>query len=237
MATYRYPADAVESITRNAANRSSITVGVALFVGVVIALWNVDLRQPLLLVLVLASMVAALFWSRWRIAQKLREGVRSLEFELDGDELSGRGARTSTTIRREEVTRLRYMKDGILVSARNPRRTLHVKSALAQYDELASMIEQWAPAGVSRIRSSTSFASWVTLAIFANIGLLFVGALVEKPVIAIPCCVAEAIILVGCVVFVWRSKAAERRLKWQVLIAVVPAISLLARAWSLFKHP
>ena len=115
------------------------------------------------------------------------------------------------------------------------RKTLLLRPELNEFENLVNRVEEWTPAGVPRIRSSGSFSGLVVTLVLANLGL-FIVAYQQNPKIAIPASLAEASILVSCVTWVWRSEAVARRLKWLMLIAIVPAISLLGRAYLLWTQ-
>ena len=140
----------------------------------------------------------------------------------------------STTIAQEEVTKLRYLKDGILVRGKTFRQTLRLSPGLDGFEDLVRRIDEWTPPQVPRVRSSSSFSFWIVIVVPANLGLMIAAITLKNPTIAIPACVAEAFVLVSCAALVCRSKFIARRLKWIMLLGLLPAISLLYRAYLLW---
>jgi hypothetical protein len=141
---------------------------------------------------------------------------------------------TNVTITRDEITELRYLKDGILVRGKDLRQTLQLMPELDGFEDLVKQIEEWTPTQVPRIRSSISMGIWVMTLLVMNIGLMILAMSTKNHLVAIPASVAVVSVLVACVIWVWRSNGIARRLKWSMLMTLIPAISLLYRAYLLW---
>jgi hypothetical protein len=178
---------------------------------------------------------ALLFWMQRRASGRIRAVAASTEIELDDAAIHGRNSLGSTTIRREDVTELRYLRDGIVVRGRDLSHILQLKPELEGFDELVGELESWLPPGVARKRSSGSTSRWTVAITVASLGLMVAAYSTDNPSIGIPCCLLEALFLIGCVVWVWKSASVVPRLKWMMLIVVLPVLSLVARAYQLWR--
>ncbi len=233
MAVYRFSKDGADRIVRRASFNFFMLMGAAVLAGFGISAINSGRRRlsfelPLLLVVVIF-----LLWMQRLSVRKTRSLVESTEFEIDGEELTARNSQVSITIRREEVVELRYLRDGILVRGTDVNQTVQLKPELEQFDELVLQLEDWVPPEAPRIQSSSSMNTWIVGLVLANLGLFVAAFSTEIPSIAVPCCIAEAILLVLCIVWVWRSKWANPKLKRLMLASLFPAVSLLGRAYLL----
>jgi uncharacterized membrane protein YdbT with pleckstrin-like domain len=179
---------------------------------------------------------ALTFWAGRRSGEKARKLAASTEFEINGD-LTSRSSISSITITKDEVTELRYLKDGIVVRGKDLQQTVFLKAELGGFKDVVRSIEEWTPARVPRVRSWASISVWLVPLVVANLGLFVIAMSSESQLIAIPLSIAEASILVSAIIWVWRTNGLGRWLKWQMLIGVVPAISLLVRAWLLWTQP
>lgn len=235
MGTYRYSEQGIESIARRAGRQSMAVISIAILVGFAAGWSNGAFREPVSQLVSAALLGLALFWTRRRSVLKARGIAASTEFNLDGDTLTARNSLGTTTVSRNALTQIRFMRDGILLRGGNLREIVQVRPELDGFEELAARIQDWAQVGVQRTRTSISTSAWVSATVFANLGLLFLALSVTEPAIAIPCCVLEAILLVSCAIFVWRSKNVAPRLKLTMLIVIVPAISLIGRAYFLLQ--
>jgi hypothetical protein len=238
MAKYRYSEEGIESLARKVARRSLVFILIA-FLGGVAAVWvNVafaaDWRPGAFavgVVMILGIVVGFRVWrNSGRNATKI---LRSAEFELDQDTLTARNSLATTKLGRDEVTEIRYMKDGILVRGANLRQWVQVKPELQGFPELATSLEDWVPASVRRKRSSSSLTLWFGLLVVGNLGLAVIAFSATTPIVAIPCCILEAVVLIGCAALVWRSKTVAPRLKWMTLAGMIPIFSLIFRAYFL----
>ena len=214
-----------------------MTNGVALAAGIFVA--SIGMPEEIRLPGVAFATVgfgALLYWTHRRAVDKVRQAARSAEFEIEGEQLTARVPTVSAAIQRNEVSKVRYLQDGILVCGRTLDQSVQLKPELEQFEELTRRLEEWVPAGVPRVRTPGTVTRWSSLLVLFSIGLLVVGVTVQNPAIAIPCCVGEAILLAACVFWIWRSKIASRKIKWTMLIALVIAASLLSRAYSLWTR-
>ena len=237
MPVYRYSAEGIERIARKARSQSLMTNGVALAAGIFVA--SIGMPEEIRLPGVAFATVgfgALLYWTHRRAVDKVRQAARSAEFEIEGEQLTARVPTVSAAIQRNEVSKVRYLQDGILVCGRTLDQSVQLKPELEQFEELTRRLEEWVPAGVPRVRTPGTVTRWSSLLVLFSIGLLVVGVTVQNPAIAIPCCVGEAILLAACVFWIWRSKIASRKIKWTMLIALVIAASLLSRAYSLWTR-
>jgi hypothetical protein len=179
---------------------------------------------------------ALTFWPGRRSGENARKLAASTEFEINGD-LTSRSSISSTTIPKEGVTELRYLKDGILVRGKDLQQTLLLKAELDGFEDVVKQIEEWTPARVPRVRSWASISVWLVPLVVANLAVYVVAMTSEKQLIAIPLSIAEVSILVSSIIWVWRTNGLGRWLTWQMLIGLVPAISLLRRAYLLWIQP
>jgi hypothetical protein len=233
MVTYRYSEDGIASLVRKATRQFLIITSIASLVGFAVVWVNGELPDRLSEIVTGSILGASVFWAWRRSLRNIRTIAKSTEFELDEDTLAGRNSLATTKLARSEVTEMRYMKDGILVRGANLRHMIQVKPELEGFQELATRIEDWVPADVRRTRASSSLGFWVTSAAIGNLGLLFIAFSATTSAVAIPCCILEAVFLIGCAVFTWRSKTVAPRLKWMMLIVTLPTISLIGRAYLL----
>ncbi len=125
-----------------------------------------------------------------------------------------------------------------MVVGRDLRHRILLNRELDPFDDLARRIEEWAPANSIRKTTQTPrFTNYILYGVTAgNLVLFFAALLVENPKIAIPCCLAEAIFLVACVVRVWTLKGVASRLKWSMLFVIPVVFGLLQKAYTLWKQ-
>ena len=238
LATYRYSEEGIGQLARKATRQTSLITGLALLAGVLIPFFNGAISQPFTLIPILVIFAAVAIWSGKRAGGKVRATAGSTEIEIgfEGNSVLIASTPTArTTLDRDEVVELRYLKDGVLVRCKGLRKTLLLRPELNEFENLVNRVEEWTPAGVPRIRSSGSFSGLAITLVLANLGL-FMVAYQENPKIAVPASVVEALILLSRVTWVWRSESVARRLKWLMLIATGPAISLLGRAYLLWTQ-
>jgi hypothetical protein len=233
MVTYRYSESAIESLAQKAARRSFAIILVAMLLGLAVGWGNGGLRDPLPASVTVGILVAGLFWTWRRSIRNFRTVAKSTEFELDEDALTARSSIGTTKLGRGEITQIRHLSDGILVRGADLRHTVQLKPELEGFQELAARIQDWAPESVRRTHTSSSYSRWLTSVIVGNLGLMFIALSATTPAVAIPSCILEAVFLLGLVSFVWRSDTIAQKVKWMMLIAVVPAVSLIARAYQL----
>ena len=234
MAVYRYSAAGVERLARKAVRQTSLILGLALLAGTLIPFLNGAVSRPLTLIPILMILSAAVLWSGWRAGKRALEIARLTEFEINGS-LTARYSIGCTTFTEDEVAEIRYLKDGVLVRGKGFRKTLLLKPEIEGYEDLVKRIEEWIPPGVPRVRSSGSFSRWVRILVLTNIGLVIAGYL-SNPRIAIPASAVEGAVLIGCVIWVWSTEQVTRQLKWMMLFALLPAISMLSRAYLLWTQ-
>ena len=232
MVTYRYSEDGIDSLARKGPRRSLVFMSLAILVGLAVG-WVNGLRDPMSEIVSVGIVGAILFWVWRRSVRNAKTVAKSAQIELDQDSLTARSSLGSIKLGRNEVTEIRYMKDGILVRGANLRRMVQLKPELEGFQELATRIQDWVPASVRRTRSSSSIGRWLTSVVVGNLVLLFIALSANTPAVAIPCCILEAVFLIACAAFVWRSKTVAPRLKWMMLIVIIPAISLIGRAFLL----
>jgi hypothetical protein len=242
MVTYRYSEDGIERLARKATHLSLVILSIA-FLGGLTLLWvNGELRGPLPEIVVvgtlLGTLVGASLFLAWRKSVRINRTIaKSTEVELDQDALTARSSLGTTKLGRNEVTEIRYMKDGILVRGANRRHMVHLKPELEGFQELATRIQDWVPTSVRRTRTSSSIGLSIglrlTSLVVGSLGLMIIALSATTPAVAIPCCLLEAVILTSCAVFVWRSKTVAPRLKWMMLMVILPVISLIGRAYLL----
>ena len=237
MPVYRYSAEGIERGARRARRQSMLTVGIALAAGIFIGTRGVpeEIRLPAVLV---ATVLfgAFLYWTQRRAALRVEQALRSTEFEIEGDQLTARNSAASATIHRCEVTKIRYLQDGILVIGKALHDSVRLRPEVEQFEDLTRRLEEWVPAETPRVRSSGSLTHLSGLLVLLSIGLLVAGLTVHNRVVAIPCCILEALLLVGCSVLVWRSKLISRKIKWMMLLPLMIAISLLNYAYTLWAR-
>ncbi|MCC6538546.1 MAG: hypothetical protein IT162_13405 [Bryobacterales bacterium] len=183
---------------------------------------------------VMAIPVVVGLFLQWKTREKTRMAIESTEIEIDDDVLAGRTSLASVAIRSDEVTELRYLADGLLVRGRDLPQTLHLKTDLEGFEELRVAVEAWAPANVPRKQSAVSMPGLTIAFPIAALALMVVAFTATDPRMAVPVCVIAALALVACIAVVWQNDKAPRQLRWMMLAALLPAASLLGRAYLLW---
>jgi hypothetical protein len=228
MASYRYSEAGIERLVRRSAVRSLVLVGAAFGAGLLVFLRDGPGRTEALAFA--GVLAAALAFAMWKAAGRTRMVLGATEIEITPSELVCRGYTGTVTIGRGEVRAVKVLKDGMVVRGPRLGESVVLRRELDGFEELARQVEAWIPPGVRRTRTSWDVGARPVLVVTANL-LLFVAAMASKdPRVAIPCSVAEAAILAGCGVWVWRNKSIAGRWKWRLLIVVIPVLGLLGRA-------
>ena len=107
MPIYRYSAEGVDRLTRRVRNRSLVLISAALLSGIAITVFAHGLRESISILPVLVPAVGILWWTQVRSSRSVRKLLESMEFELDNTGISGRHSNLATTLRRQEIVKLR----------------------------------------------------------------------------------------------------------------------------------
>jgi hypothetical protein len=235
MAVYRYSPDGVEFLFRKAVRQSRVRGALGLAAVLAITVLNSGFSDIAYALPMFAVLAGVAFWKQKQSSSQSKNLLKSVELEIDDDELTGSNSLKTVTIRREEVSELRHLRDGILVRGRDPFHTVQAMPELDGYSELAERIETWVPSGVVRKQSSRYSTLGTTVTIVGMLVLIIVAFSSTNPIIAIPCCLAEAAILIYCWIVIWRSKLTGpmRRLLWLLFL---PFFALLGRAYMLWNQ-
>ena len=94
-------------------------------------------------------------------------------------------------------------------------------------------LEAWVPAEVPRVRSTASLATLNMLFALASLGLFIVAFAATDPLTGLLACLADAALLTGCSVWIWRSEQTSRQMKRLAPLGIFSVISLLRRAYLL----
>ena len=235
MATYRYSEAGIARLLHKSDKLSLIMIGVFLLAmtGVMIAQ---GLTDPLVLAPFLLVLGGIFFWQNGRKRDQRRGMLASLEIELTEHEIKGTTSTVSTTIAREEITELRYLRDELVVRGRNFGQSLRLTPELEGYDDLVRQIHEWVPAEIPRVQSKRSGNATVLALIFGNLALVVAAVAVTDPIIASILSIAEAVVLLVCIVLVFRLKGVPRKLRLQMAVGFVPVLGLLGRAYVLLSQ-
>jgi len=237
MAIYRYSPTGVETLLRRAdLTLAALPIVVTLFSGVAL-FWN-RASSSITSYLPLALAGPFLIWLSFRQRPKIRSLIESTEIELTGSQLIARNAQTTVAIRQDEARELRLTKQGLQVLGKNAGQTMELKNELEDFTELARAVETWAPVSVKRSTGSAASQWWVLSIVVLNLVLLSVAFGSREPLVAVPSCVSEAVILTGALIWIWRHrKTVPPKLLWSSLVAILPILSLLWRAYLMVYEP
>jgi hypothetical protein len=236
MPVYRYSAAAIETIMRRLRLQAIVTGAGLLAVALIAGLSGPASANTFTVVVpvIVVFLGGGLLWSQRRALARNREAVRSTEFELDEEQITARNSLLSTTIRREEVTKLRYLRDGLMVCGKDLRRCVQVRPELDGCDELTHRIEEWVPAGTPRIHSRASLGrrTWISFLVPL---VLVGGAMATNRAVASVCSLAAGALMIGCMIWMWRYKVSFVR-KWTWPLFVIVAAAMLYRAIAVWTQ-
>jgi len=237
MAIYRYSPIGVETLLRRAdLTLAALPIVVTLFSGMAL-FWN-RTSASITSYLPLALAGPFLIWSSFRQRPKIRSLLESTEIELTASELIARNAQTTVTIRPDEVRELRLTKDGLQIHGRKAGQTIILKNELEDFTEVARAVETWAPASAKRTTGRATSQWWLLSLVVINLALLSVAFGSHQPLVAVPCCLIEALVLTGALIWIWRyRKTVPPKLLWSSLVAILPILSLLWRAYLMVYEP
>jgi hypothetical protein len=234
---YRYSPEKTQALVQLGLRRAfywSIVMALAV-VGVV--LLTGDVRGNLVPLLTAAIFLIGLRWALLRRTRKtMQKALTGTEIELTDEALLARTSMVNMAAARVEVTELRSTPEGLLVKGRSRAATILVRKELDGYEELRSAIDSWAPSTAKRAEGKQNQAKWTLLATLAAAGVFVVAVSANEPSVAVPFCVIGSLILIACIVYTWMRPGVKKKLKLQILLALVPAISLLARAYELSRR-
>lgn len=233
MPTYRYSDAGVAKLLRQAQRQSLITGVLTVVACLILGALNGGLKQPLILFVIPFPLLAGMLWQRRRTQAALTAMIRSTEFELDNC-LITRNSVSEVTLSREEIRTIRYLKDGVVLQGHTLQQTVQIKPELEGYEDLVKRVEQWVPSNIPRVQSAGSVPRLVLAVTSANLVMLTLALSLTGPIGAV-LCIAEALALLWCIAFAWRSKFVNRRLKMLMVVALIPALSLIGRAYLLVQ--
>jgi hypothetical protein len=154
---------------------------------------------------------------------------------LNDEELIQGNPSTTRSIRKENVIALRRFRDGISVRGENLH-TIHLTSELDQLEDLAQRLEAWVPHEAVRIQAKGSIRQSANSLIVLNFILMGAAFFIQNPVVAIPCCVCEIVLLASSLYWLLRGFV-ERNIKDRfVSLATLVSALLLYRAYSLWQR-
>lgn len=131
-----------------------------------------------------------------------------------------------------EIRELRYLRDGILIRGKSVSESVPLKHELERFDELRAEVESLAETAAKQVESANSTTTLLAAVVIINLIVMYLAFTLDNGPAAIFFCVTEAVILLACCVWIWRSKMVPRRLKRMSLVALIPIMSLVARAFS-----
>ena len=237
MSVYRYSTDAGRLVARKAANRSAALMAAAIGAGLGVSLLNgiaSDMAGVYALGIMVVLGTAIALWQWKKASRSSLKVIEAIEVELTPEMLDVRHPMCPVSIRPQDVTQLRYMSDGILVQTRDLRQSATLGKELDGFAELSSRLETWVPANVPRTRSSAIISTWATSLVVLSLALMIASLTVTTPAVAVPLCLITSLLLLGCMVWVWRSKLPGRT-KLLMSMSLLPLFALLSRAYILMS--
>jgi hypothetical protein len=237
MPVYRYSPQAIARLVERMRRRTYLINGLMLLVIFKVILLTQGILEASIgtsfFVVILGLSTLA---QRKRRAQKLTATAESIEIELDEVALTSRSSITALRLPREEVKELRHHPDALVVKGPSIQRSIHVSKELDGYQTLAAEIEAWTPPAVPRTEKPRSSKTWIWALSIAALAVTVVGFITNNPAIAFPSCVLGAAFYLGYAVWIFRMKNVSAQLKRLIVIFLIPAAALIARAcflWTL----
>ena len=175
-------------------------------------------------------LATAYYFGQRRQVQKL---TQALTVTLEDDALTVDNGPTRLSIAPHEVTAFGYIKEGIKIRGRDLNHLFVLYRDLEDFPDLQSRLEQWVPAHIPRTSAGSQFGYLLWAAILAPLAVLLAAFAIPNAALNL----AAALLLAGCVIWLWRSPAVPVSTKRLLLIAILPIWSFLQRAYIFFNLP
>jgi hypothetical protein len=232
---YSYSEDGIDRILRRA-TRQTLAISALMLLAVFgTAASDLDPTKAWALPPIFAAMLVFAFWRQRHSTDKARNTVKFTVVELNDEALIGGNPSITRSIRREDVVELRQFRDGISVRGRNLK-TIRVNAELDQFEDLARRLGAWAPAEAVRVRSTGSIRQWLVVLTVVNFILMGTAFFIQNPVVAIPCCASEIIVLAFSLYWILRGFVEENLKRRLISLVMFVTALLLYRVHSLWRH-
>jgi hypothetical protein len=182
-----------------------------------------------------AATLAFAFWRQRHATEKARNIVKFTVIELNDEELILGNPSATRSIRREDVLALRHFRDGISVRG-HKLNTIQVSAEFDQFEDLARRLEAWAPAETARVQCRGSVRRSMIALTVLNFILMGTAFFIPNPVVAIPCCVCEIIILAFSLNWMLRGFVEPNFKRRLISLVLFVGALLLYRAYSLSQR-
>ena len=177
-----------------------------------------------------ALLAAAYYFGQRRQVRKVAQAVL---VTLDDEALSIDNGPVRLSIAPHEVTAFGYIKEGIKIRGRDLNHLFVLYRDLENFDDLQSRLEQWVPAHIPRTNTGARFGILLWAAILVPLAVMLAAYAIPNAALNL----VAAILLAGCLIWVWRSPATPVNTKRLLLIAILPIWSYLQRAYAFFQQP
>ncbi len=235
MAIYRYSAPGVEILAKRAAIQASAMTLVAAVSGMgIVATMGGERVWPAMLALVVVFvLVVALAWRAAK--ENARRVVNSTEVELDGEGVTLRNRMATITIPWGEIREVRRRPDGLHLRGTKLSQAMVVHKELEGFEDFQEAVASFL-AGPMTPRAGGSgdrIDGIVWAAVALNLVVMYLAFTWRPGAVAVFFCVLEAVILLGCGAWIWRSEVYTPQSKRMSLVILIPVASLLGRAWGM----
>jgi hypothetical protein len=184
---------------------------------------------------IFGAVLVFVFWRQRHSTAKARNAVKLTVVELNDDELIAGNPSVTRSIRREDVVGLKQFRDGISVRGRNLN-TIRVNAELDQFEDLARRLGAWVPTDAARVQSTGSIRwSQVALTVVSFI-LMGTAFFIQNPIVAIPCCAGEIILLAFGLHWILRGFVEQNVKRRLISLFLFVTALILYRAYSLWRH-
>ena len=233
---YRISPHQAEIERKNSVIRSSIFLAVVIIaMGLFTPAANgINAGATLLFVLFIAVIYVVILLITIRSTKRIvQKAVASFELELSDDSITKQQADTqSVTIAFNEITAVeQYSRKGTRLKTAQSSRHIWVPCELEQYAELIELVKQ--RSGVALKTQSYSWARTYSISVVMLVAWITLMNAHDRRLI-LTLSAALSVALVWSVVSIWRNPNASRRLKRNMLLVLLPVLTLIARfasAW------
>ncbi len=238
MPIYRYPADAIKSLTERMGKLHRLVFGiftVAICAGVITI---AGIRTGWVAAAAFCVLVAlVMFATRHKSQERRANLLASSEFEISDEKILARSSLGRKEIHQSDIAAVCFSKSGIWLYDRSRRKGVCIPPEVENFDQALEVLENWVPQAAARLDSPASNV-WINVKVWGIVALsalLLYVALASRNRWAAT--LSSAVEAVGFVwYFTWCGRKIQER-KWKVLLPLTGyfvAVALVLRALSLW---